>query len=186
MRGSCGARRRETVARAQRTDSANHSSSAPGTARGARTDVGRVRLTCCRARPKPTPGSVVALHPRGTAESIMTVKKDLEDAITPPETYFNRRTFLRGGVLAASVVTTGYAYRKLNGRSQATVDTRAIDGISASPDASASGFRVDEPTTHRTPSAMLRPAATTPPARPARSRRPSRGTCAGPHTPFRP
>jgi sulfoxide reductase catalytic subunit YedY len=49
--------------------------------------------------------------------------------------------------LAASVVTTGYAYRKLNGRSQATVDTRTIDGISAAPDASASGFRIDEPTT---------------------------------------
>src|SRR5690242_11660963 len=77
----------------------------------------------------------------------MAAKDESEDQITPAETYFNRRTFLRGGVLAASVATTGYAYRKLNGRSQATVDTRTIDGISAASDAADSGFRVDEPTT---------------------------------------
>jgi sulfoxide reductase catalytic subunit YedY len=77
----------------------------------------------------------------------MAAKDDPEDDVTPHETYLNRRTFLRGGVLAASAVTTGYAYRKLNGRSQTTVDTRAIDGISAVSDAGENGFRVNEPMT---------------------------------------
>jgi sulfoxide reductase catalytic subunit YedY len=35
--------------------------------------------------------------------------------ITPPDVYFNRRAFLRGGVVAAGVVGTGLLYRKLNG-----------------------------------------------------------------------
>ncbi len=34
--------------------------------------------------------------------------------ITPPEVYFNRRSFMRLGILAASTLVTGYAYRKLN------------------------------------------------------------------------
>src|SRR5690349_1681483 len=35
--------------------------------------------------------------------------------ITPPQVYFNRRNFLRGGVVAAGVVGTGLLYRKFNG-----------------------------------------------------------------------
>ena len=34
--------------------------------------------------------------------------------ITPPQVYFNRRTFLRAGALAATVAATGLLYRKLN------------------------------------------------------------------------
>ena len=36
--------------------------------------------------------------------------------ITPPETYFNRRTFLRGAVLVGSVAATAGLYRVLSGR----------------------------------------------------------------------
>jgi sulfoxide reductase catalytic subunit YedY len=69
------------------------------------------------------------------------------DEITPPETYFNRRTFMRGGVLAASVAGTAYLYRRLNGTAAPTVATREIEGLAVPASASASGFRVDEPLT---------------------------------------
>jgi sulfoxide reductase catalytic subunit YedY len=35
--------------------------------------------------------------------------------ITPPSVYFNRRTFIRGAVVAAGAVGTGLLYRKING-----------------------------------------------------------------------
>ena len=35
--------------------------------------------------------------------------------ITPRDVYFNRRTFLRGGIIAASAAVTAVAYRRLNG-----------------------------------------------------------------------
>ena len=35
--------------------------------------------------------------------------------ITPRDVYFNRRTFLRGGIVAASAAVTAVAYRRLNG-----------------------------------------------------------------------
>jgi sulfoxide reductase catalytic subunit YedY len=38
-----------------------------------------------------------------------------DSQITPPEIYFNRRNFMRGATLVASVATTGAAYRALNG-----------------------------------------------------------------------
>jgi len=34
--------------------------------------------------------------------------------ITPESVYFNRRNFMKAGVLAASAVATGWAYRRLN------------------------------------------------------------------------
>ncbi|MDX2088865.1 MAG: protein-methionine-sulfoxide reductase catalytic subunit MsrP [Kofleriaceae bacterium] len=34
--------------------------------------------------------------------------------ITPPSVYFNRRTFIRGGIVAAGAVGSGVLYRKLN------------------------------------------------------------------------
>jgi methionine sulfoxide reductase catalytic subunit len=37
-----------------------------------------------------------------------------EDEITPPETYFNRRNFMRAGILAASTAATAVLYRELN------------------------------------------------------------------------
>jgi sulfoxide reductase catalytic subunit YedY len=58
----------------------------------------------------------------------MTIKKpdDIKSGeITPPETYFNRRTFVRAGVLAASVAATAAMYRSLTGRS--TTKTELAD-----------------------------------------------------------
>jgi sulfoxide reductase catalytic subunit YedY len=74
--------------------------------------------------------------------------KILRDEITPPSVYFNRRNFIRTGILAASAVATGLAYRKLNHVSTTTVKTAAIQGLAkatnAPPD---SGFTVNEPET---------------------------------------
>jgi hypothetical protein len=38
-----------------------------------------------------------------------------ESEITPPALYFNRREIMRGGLLAAGVVATGWLYRRFNG-----------------------------------------------------------------------
>ena len=43
----------------------------------------------------------------------MQPAKDV-DRVTDEQTYLNRRNFLRAGILTASVVATGWAYRKLN------------------------------------------------------------------------
>lgn len=45
--------------------------------------------------------------------------------ITPPDVYFNRRAFLRGGVLAGSAAATAVLYKKLNGVE--LVDTRTAE-----------------------------------------------------------
>ncbi len=74
--------------------------------------------------------------------------KILRDEITPPATYFNRRNFIRTGILAASAVATGAIYRQLNHVSTATVKTAAIQGLAQATNAPAnSGFKVDEPET---------------------------------------
>ncbi len=69
--------------------------------------------------------------------------------ITPPSLYFNRRKFLQAGVLAASAVATGIAYRHLNPVGKGKVKTQAIAGLTTPlpATANASGFRVDEPQT---------------------------------------
>ena len=68
--------------------------------------------------------------------------------ITPPSVYFNRRTFIRGGILAASVAATGLVYRKLNPVGQGEVKTAAIAGVTApTTNAEGSGFTVNEPQT---------------------------------------
>ncbi len=37
-----------------------------------------------------------------------------DDEITPPEAFFNRRTFIkRAGIVGGSVLATGFAYRRL-------------------------------------------------------------------------
>ena len=68
--------------------------------------------------------------------------------ITDPAVYFNRRTFIRTGILAASAVATGTIYRQLNPVGKGTVNTPLIQGVSAPPAiADVSGFRVaDEQT----------------------------------------
>jgi len=49
--------------------------------------------------------------------------------ITPREVYFDRRTVLRGGILAASVGATAYAYRKLNGVDLVDSGGKQLDGL---------------------------------------------------------
>ncbi len=69
--------------------------------------------------------------------------------VTPADVYFNRRTFIRAGILAASAVATGVAYRRLNPVAAGKVNTPVIQGITK-PDATtaeAAGFRVNEPET---------------------------------------
>jgi methionine sulfoxide reductase catalytic subunit len=70
--------------------------------------------------------------------------------VTPPSVYFNRQTFIRGAIAAASVATTAAVYRKVNGRSQTTRPAPALAGLttlSPSPASSTNGFHVDEPMT---------------------------------------
>ena len=90
----------------------------------------------------------------------MLIKKpsDIKSSeVTDQQVYLNRRSFMRAGILAASVVATGFAYRKLNraGRGGAvdrpklaglTPATQPTTGPSADP-AIAKAFRVDEPLT---------------------------------------
>ena len=70
--------------------------------------------------------------------------------ITPPSVYFNRRTFLRGGLAAASLVATGTAYRLFNRAGATVIDTTTLEGFTetaATPEDLARGFRTDEPMT---------------------------------------
>ena len=69
--------------------------------------------------------------------------------ITDPAVYFNRRVFIRAGILAASAVATGLAYRRLNPVATGKVDTPPIQGIITPPATAtdANGFRVAEPET---------------------------------------
>ncbi len=59
--------------------------------------------------------------------------------ITPRETYFNRRTFMRGGIVAAGAVATGLVYRKLNGVDIIDSHTPEIAGVTKP---TSPGFRV--------------------------------------------
>src|SRR4051812_38468232 len=94
---------------------------------------------------------VMSLH-----QSLASVKdqnKISGNEITPPALYFNRRNFIRTGILAASAVATGVVYRKLNPVGTGTiktVETPKIEGITTNAVETAggpSGFRVDEPQT---------------------------------------
>ena len=79
-----------------------------------------------------------------------------DDVVTPPSVYFSRRSFLRAGILGASVVGTGLIYRRLNDVNSATpqtpklagLETFATTGPTTGPAAeSTAGFRTDEPMT---------------------------------------
>jgi methionine sulfoxide reductase catalytic subunit len=68
--------------------------------------------------------------------------------ITDPAVYFSRRKFIRAGILAASAVATGAAYRYLNPVGRGKVDTPKIQGLTKPTAAEdARGFRVNEPET---------------------------------------
>ena len=65
--------------------------------------------------------------------------------ITPAAVYFNRRSFIRAGILASSALATGLAYRWLNPVAAGKVDTAVIAGlITPAADGDATGFRVGE------------------------------------------
>jgi len=74
-----------------------------------------------------------------------------DSEITPPSLYFNRRTLMRGGILAASALGTGWLYRRLNGVSSSipTPPAPRIAGLVTAPssDAAANQYTVDEPMT---------------------------------------
>jgi sulfoxide reductase catalytic subunit YedY len=75
--------------------------------------------------------------------------KILNREITPPAVYFNRRNFIRTGILAASAVATGAVYRTLNPVGRGKIQTAKIEGVTQPPATTngASGFHVDEPMT---------------------------------------
>jgi len=68
--------------------------------------------------------------------------------VTPETVYFNRRTFLRAGILAAGAVATGVVYRQFNPVGHGKVNTPVIQAL-VKPTATeaADGYRVDEPET---------------------------------------
>jgi sulfoxide reductase catalytic subunit YedY len=69
----------------------------------------------------------------------------LASEVTKPADYFNRRNFMRAGILAASAVATGVVYRELNPVGSGGAKTAGIEGVIQAPGtADASGFRVDE------------------------------------------
>jgi methionine sulfoxide reductase catalytic subunit len=67
--------------------------------------------------------------------------------ITDPAVYFNRRNFIRTGILAASAVATGVVYRRLNHVATGTIKTAPIEGLTTAATNDAAGFRVAEPET---------------------------------------
>src|SRR5258708_33561380 len=69
--------------------------------------------------------------------------------ITDPAVYFNRRTFMRVGILAASAVATGLVYRRLNHVGSVTTETPLIKELTTFPTATAdaNGFRAADPQT---------------------------------------
>ncbi len=64
--------------------------------------------------------------------------------ITPPSVYFNRRNFIRTGILAASAVATGVVYRRLNHPATGEIKTAQIEGLAPAATNDASGSRVAE------------------------------------------
>ena len=49
--------------------------------------------------------------------------------VTPPEVYFNRRTLMRGGAIAAGALATGWLYRRFNGVTVVDTKTAAVAGL---------------------------------------------------------
>jgi sulfoxide reductase catalytic subunit YedY len=65
------------------------------------------------------------------------------EQITPRDVYFNRRAFMRGGLVAASAATTAVLYRKFNGVDLDATEQPAIAGLVKT------NYTVDEPMTPR-------------------------------------
>ena len=75
--------------------------------------------------------------------------KSLEREITPRETYLNRRTVMRGGVVAASAAATAWLYRKLNGVEAVTTERPTLASLVKALPSAKNGFWVDETMTSR-------------------------------------
>ena len=58
-----------------------------------------------------------------------------DDVVTRPELYFNRRKLMRGGLLVASALGTGWLYRRLNGMSSVTAETPQLSSVASTPSA---------------------------------------------------
>jgi sulfoxide reductase catalytic subunit YedY len=67
--------------------------------------------------------------------------------ITDPAIYFNRRNFIRTGILAASAVATGAAYRRLNHPATSAIKTARIEGLTTAVVNDANGFHAADPAT---------------------------------------
>jgi len=79
-------------------------------------------------------------------------ERQLQREITPPDTYLNRRAFMKAGIVVATAAATGYIYRQVNHLPAATIETPPIADLppATAPAAVASGnsgFFVDEPKT---------------------------------------
>ena len=76
--------------------------------------------------------------------------KILSREVTPPSVYFNRRNFIRAGILAASAVATGVVYRKLNpvgtdtGPAVQTAKIADVQKLAVTATNDVSGFTVNE------------------------------------------
>jgi len=79
----------------------------------------------------------------------MTVDDHLDREITPRELYVNRRTVMRGGVIAASAAATGWLYRQLNGVDALLGDRPAIEHLVKPERSPTKGFWVDDDPTPR-------------------------------------
>ncbi|HEX4420692.1 MAG TPA: protein-methionine-sulfoxide reductase catalytic subunit MsrP [Kofleriaceae bacterium] len=73
--------------------------------------------------------------------------KRLEREITPRALYLDRRTVMRGGLVAATAVATGWLYRQLNGVARDVTERPPLRGLVRAEHATDRGFWVDEPQT---------------------------------------
>ena len=58
-----------------------------------------------------------------------TVPKIPDREVTPPSVYFNRRSFMRAGLVAASAISTGAAYRLFNPARTAVATTAPLSNL---------------------------------------------------------
>jgi methionine sulfoxide reductase catalytic subunit len=80
----------------------------------------------------------------------MTVSdKNLDREITPRALYVNRRTAMRGGVVAVSAAATAWLYRKLNGVETIDGDRPALADLVKAKPGGHDGFVAGEPMTSR-------------------------------------
>lgn len=82
------------------------------------------------------------------------VSKIPDSEITPPSVYFNRRSFMRAGAVAASVIASGSAYRWFNPAKVAVATAAPLSGLQPTTESDsellARGWRVNEDKTPET------------------------------------